>query len=342
VAAAIVSFSRGYLHATLSYSSSASCFPIFPTIAVCTFLVAACLILPNLAIIGLKQRTPVGSLGIAFTIVLGLGIPPALGRCDLVHLSLNGIGILMFALALLTSLPVRRLYYPLLYAYVLLFPSSELTGMLWLGYAPMSLTALKTRISEAKVDHRDQMAEQQEFQVRNHRVYGKPRYFPPDLLALLRYPKVGTPLGATEDIDRFLKVTDRVIPEYWPNPASTVNVWAPADVKRKLSDLSAMDVILVPKDVYLVDNFLTIPVNPDLTLQGGLDPALQRKTAVRVLSQINMFPVWLPKPRNTPFYPEVQIMEEIAKHYLPVGKFRYYLIASKRSNSASSPVKVQP
>ena len=218
VAAAIVSFSRGYLHAALSYSSSASCFPIFPTVAVCTFLVAACLILPNLAIIGLKQRTPVGSLGIAFTVVLGLGIPPALGRCDLVHLCLNGIGILMFALALLTSLPVRRFYYPLLYAYVLLFPSSELTGMLWLGYGPMSLNALKRRISDARVDHRDQTAEQKEFQERNHRVYGKPRYFPPDLLALLRYPKVGTPLGATEDIDRFLKVTDRVIPEYWPAP----------------------------------------------------------------------------------------------------------------------------
>ena len=122
---------------------------------------------------------------------------------------------------------------------------------------------------------------------------------------------------------------------------STVNVWAPADVERKLSDLSAMDVILVPKDVYLVDNFLTIPVNSDLTLQGGLDPALQRKTAVRVLSQVNMFPVWLPKPRNQPFYPEVQIMATIAKQYVPVGQFRYFAIARKRSNSVNPPVKVE-
>jgi hypothetical protein len=341
VAAAIFSFSPGYLHAARSYSSSASCFPIFPTAAVCTFLFAACLILPNLAIIGLKERTPMGSLAIALTIALGLGIPPALGRCDLVHLCLNGIGILVFALALVTSLPAKRFYYPLLYAYVLLFPSAGLVGMLWLGYGPMSLNALKRRISDSRVDHRDQTAEQKEIQERNHRVFGKPQYFPPDLLELLRYTKVGTPLGSTEDIERFLRVTDRFVPEYWPPPGSTVNVWAPADVDRKLSDLSAMDLILVPKDVYLVDNFLTIPVNSDLTLQGGLDPVVQRKTAVRILSLVNMFPVWLPKPRSEPFYPEVQIMETISKQYVPVGHFRYFTIARKRSNSANPPVKVE-
>jgi hypothetical protein len=102
-----------------------------------------------------------------------------------------------------------------------------------------------------------------------------------------------------------------------------------------------MDLILVPKEVYLVDNFLTIPINSDLTLQGGLDPVVQRKTAVRILSLVNMFPVWLPKPRSQPYYPEVQIMAVIAKQYVPVGQFRNFVIAGKRSNSVNPPVKVE-
>jgi len=158
------------------------------------------------------------------------------------------------------------------------------------------------------------------------------------LSALLSYDKVGIPFGASEEIDRFLKITDRFIPEYWPTPPFPETA---ADVARKLHDLDGMGVILVPKNVSLVDNFLTIPVNSDLTLQGNLDPAVQRKAAIHVLSIINMSPVWLPKPRNTPFYPEVRIMAEIAKHYLKVGEFRYYLIASKRSNSFNPPVKVE-
>jgi hypothetical protein len=190
------------------------------------------------------------------------------------------------------------------------------------------------------ISHRPHLQDSLDIDPRKRRSYWKPRYFEPDLRELLPYTKVGTPLGATEDIDRFLRATNRFIPEYWPSPGSTVNVWSAADVDRKLSDLRAMDVILVPKSVYLGDNFSMLAVNSDLTVQD-IDQAFLRKKAILVLSKVNMFPVWLPKPRNLPLYPEVQMMAEIAKQYHPVGEFRDYLIAEKRSNSGNPPVKVE-
>ena len=143
-----VAFGRDYLGAIQSYSNAVSNFPIFPTVVVLVVLAAICVILPNLAVLGLRERTPVGSLGLAFTIVLGLGIPPALGRCDLVHICFNGVGVLLFLLALLTTLRNKWLYYALLCAYLLLFPFCELTGMLWLNGA-QSLKTLHTGIFDA-------------------------------------------------------------------------------------------------------------------------------------------------------------------------------------------------
>jgi len=149
------------------------------------------------------------------------------------------------------------------------------------------------------------------------------------MLTLLTYDKVGTPFGGGEEVDRFLKITNRFIPEYWPGSAS--HLGTAADVQRKLRDLDTMGVILVPKDIVLDDNFLAIPVNADLTLKGNPDPVLQRKIAANILTKVNMFPIRLPKAKNTPYYPEVPIMTAVAERYVPVGEFRYYIIAKKRT-----------
>ena len=133
-------------------------------------------------------------------------------------------------------------------------------------------------------------------------------------------------------------MTDRFIPEYWPRASC---IGTAADLARKLRDLDTMGVILVPKYVYLDDNFLSIPVNSDLTLQGTPDPVLQRKAATDILTKVNMFPIWLPKARNSPFYYEVRIMADVRKHYIPVGEFRYYLIARKRADLGQLPAGVE-
>jgi hypothetical protein len=373
-AIALIAFGRDYLDSVRAYSSSVACFPIFPTVFVLLFLTAICVILSNLAIVGLRQQTPLGSLSLAFSIVLGLGIPPALGRCSLVYICLNGVGVLMFSLALLTTLRSKRFFYPLLCAYLLLFPLCNLAEHLWLGYARSSITALDTGILDilnadavtisfvrpddfapkaivprskdgdqpfivtktttklagcmvVTVSHRSRLTSWLDLGERKRRTYAKPRYFSSDLLTLLTYDKLGTPFGGSEEIDRFLKMTDRYIPEYWP--ASASHFGTVADVQRKIRDLDGMDVILVPQGIWLDDNFFGLKVNSNFTLPIP-DPVLQRKMAAHILTEVNMFPIWLPKAKNIPYYPEVQIMAAVAEHYVPIGEFRDYIIAKRR------------
>jgi len=147
--------------------------------------------------------------------------------------------------------------------------------------------------------------------------------------ALLQYEKIGIPFGASEDVSRFLKITDRFVPEYWPGSFSYLGTGA--DIARKLHDLETMNVILVPRELCLVDNFLSIEVTPDLRSPAGVDPVIHRRTAAQVLTTVTLFPVWLPKARHAPLLAEVQIMAEIARNYSPRGQFRDFIIAAKRN-----------
>jgi hypothetical protein len=158
-------------------------------------------------------------------------------------------------------------------------------------------------------------------------LYSKPKSFSPDLAALLRYEKVGIPLGASEDIRRFLKSTGRFVPEYWPWVSSYLGT--EADIDRKLRDLERMNVILVPREVFLVDNFMTIAVAPDLRSPAHVDPIIHRANAEHILTPLTFFPVRLPMARNTPVLPEVRILADIAKNYSARGEFRDFIIAVK-------------
>jgi hypothetical protein len=160
-------------------------------------------------------------------------------------------------------------------------------------------------------------------------LYSKPKSFPSDLSILLRYEKVGIPLGAPEDVRRFLRITGRSVPEYWPWVLAYLGT--EADISRKLHDLEKMDVILVPTEVFLVDNFMTIAVAPDLTSPAKIDPVVHRSNAEHVLTPLTFFPVHLPKARNAPVLPEAQILAEIARHYVVVGQFRNFMIAARAS-----------
>lgn len=99
----LTAFGTAYLDSIRSYSSSVSALPVFPTLTVLVFLAAVFAIVPVFACLGLHLRTPAGSLALGMAIVLGLEVPPALGRCDLMHISWNGAGILLVALAVLTT-----------------------------------------------------------------------------------------------------------------------------------------------------------------------------------------------------------------------------------------------
>jgi hypothetical protein len=334
----LTAFGTAYLDSIRSHSNSVSAFPVFPTLTVLAFLSAVIAIVPAFVCLGLCQPTPAGSLALGMAIALSLEVPPALGRCDLMHISWNGAGMLLVALSALTAVKTTRaMHRMVLCGYLAIFPLSSLTAMMWHSYGEAVLRFLHGNATHA--EHEAVAASLTEptspravpgLVAGIHSPYAKPKHFSPDLQALLRYQKIGLPFGASEEIRRFLKMNGRFAPEYWPETFSYLG--NEADIASKLRDLKTMDVILVPREVYLVDNFMTIPIGPDLRLPTSVDPAVHRATAKHILTTVTLFPVWLPGARKAPLLPEMRIMAEVAKRYRADGQFRDFIIAVKRES----------
>jgi hypothetical protein len=145
-------FGRAYLDSIRQYSNSVSAFPVFPTLTVLAFLGAAVIIVPAFARLGLRQPTPAGSLALGMAIALGLEIPPALGRCDLMHVSWNGAGVLLISLAALTTVGVKMpTYRAAVCGYLLIFPLSSFTAMTWHVYDETLVRFLRGGVAHA--DH---------------------------------------------------------------------------------------------------------------------------------------------------------------------------------------------
>jgi hypothetical protein len=343
-------FGRAYLDSIRSYSSSVSAFPVFPTLTVIAFLAAVFVLVPALAALGLRQPTPAGSVALGMAIVLGMEVPPALGRSDLMHISWNGAGVLLVSFAALTTVNTSRFVYrAVVCGYLVVFPVSSLAAMTWHSYGEAVLRFL--HVGAAHSDHGAAATGppttaaaptgHELASIPAHFPFTKPKHFSPDLEDLLRYEKIGLPFGANEEIRRYLKITGRFVPEYWPETFTYLG--SDADIASKLRDLQTMDVILVPREVYLVDNFMTIPVSTDLHYPVVVDPALHRATAEHILTTVTLFPVWLPKARNAPLLPEMRIMAEIAKYYTPSGQFRDFVIAVRPGRSGrASPLNSRP
>ncbi len=344
IAAGFLLFGRDYLDTITSHSNSAFSFPVFPSVAVVALLAAALLFLPSFVSASLHGNTPADSLLLGAVVALGLGIPAALGRCDLVHISFNGAGILLLSVAALTMIANTRLYRTALCGYVLVFPFATLAGMMGHSYGHVALQFVRQRIlhtsqspppapitDTAQADTAPSITWPPGFSIDglNRAAYSKPKSFSPDLAVLLGYERVGIPLGAPEDVRRFLKITGRFVPEYWPWVLSYLGT--EADISRKLQDLETMPVILVPREVFLVDNFMTVAVTPELQSPTTIDPVLHRENAEHILTPLTFFPVRLPMARNVPVLPEMRILATIARNYRPAGQFRNFIIAVKAS-----------
>ena len=86
---------------------------------------------------------------------------------------------------------------------------------------------------------------------------------------------------------------------------------------------------MIPREIYLVDNFMTITLAPGLEPPRAISPAEHRATAAYVLQTVTLFPAWLPPARNAPLLPDLRVAREIARRYRLHGEFRHYLIAVK-------------
>ena len=221
----------------------------------------------------------------------------ALGRCDLAHVAGNGLGIAVLFLAALSR---TRWFKAGLVAYALVF----------IGYSSVLNYVYTFHIMQRALGLRAAVAADPRATARsgsfNGLYYSKLLPLHPSFNELLSLPGCGIPLGCDEGLERFLKLSNKLVFEYYMSPG--MDVFQPGQLARKLADMEKMKYIVVPCEA------ISRKESHDLSLQARADS--------EYLSQLLLFPVQF-RPKNEPFDAGQEIVREIKKHYTPCGLVGY-------------------
>ena len=306
---AVVAFSANYAEGVFAFGGGANNYPVFPTLAILFLIATSCLVLPHLGVLGVRERNHHGALALGLAVGLGLLIPAAFGRCDQGHVLFNGLGIMILVLALAARLPGRA-GAALVFGSCLLIHGVLGTVVGLQGNAEVR-NVLAVRASLAGFDDRKNAERWRAATGASGRlVYGKLLPLLGNMKKLLDYDRIGTPFYLGEEIDRFIKLSGRYSPEYYSG--MNMQVYTPAAVSRKIRDLSAMSVILIPKD-------------------GESYPVVVDESAASVLSSYLPYPAWLiPQRRRPPYVPGREVMAYIRDHFTVVRKLRKFDIWARR------------
>ena len=316
---AVTGFSRDYLEGILSRTTGGDTFPVFPTMYVLLLTGAACWILPQLGIIGVCERNTKGSLAMAFAVAFGLLIPACLTHCDNGHVYQNELGLFILFPALALQLENKRASRGLVLLYIIICPVIGTFGC-WKFYLPFVQEAWKARHDLTKLEEeglfdpvRNEEAWRMATGTTNGLVYGKLLPLQEGLKGLLRYPKIGIPLGCDERIERFVKLSGHFSPEYYSG--LNMQVFTEAAIERKLSDVRRMDILLVPKIFF--------------ASHDSFKESDYVEYDVKLLRSLLMFPVSL-KSRHPRLNPVMEITADIMANYGVVGEFRDNWILKKQ------------
>jgi hypothetical protein len=225
----------------------------------------------------------------------------------------NGLGVLLFALALGIFLKSRSMILVTGASALIAFVTMEIS--FWSHYDGLVENALKTREAIAANQSQVQVAEWlvqsrlADDHITNRFDWQKRMPFSPDLLELLRYKAIATPVGVTEDIDRFLKVSGRYVPEYFVPPFA--GAFTPTATERRVAFLDNSNVLLVPQS--------------SMVPHGKVDRVAYANSWSRFMSGLFVFPVSL-KVVNEPFIPNAEAIQKLLPHFTVEGQFRDYLV----------------
>jgi len=325
----LVLFSPAYLTTLFSFAGGATNVPVAPTLHIVTLVAAACFIIPNLTVAGLLNKSENAAMTIALTIAMGLLLPAALGRCDVVHVFWNGMGISILLVTLFTRISNVELKWTTFILYLIVF--GECSGLtLYNCYRTEINNALAAKNDFKNISDLNKKALQQsvdrfltEFKCGFH--YGKMLLFDDEYRKLLTYKKIGTPLGATEDCDKFLKLSGRYVVEY--HASRYMQISNNQHIMRKLADLRKMDTILIPAYSF---NFLQSADQPGFSASEG-----------REYTDMMIFPNFL-RQRNKRTLFQAPIVKVIQDQYTIVDHFKDYIILKKKSLVPSRETEVQP
>ncbi len=315
-------YGKDYFKMLFLFGGGAYNFPIFPAPYILIFLACVFYLLPEIGARALEKDRPEAPLHASLLVVLGLFIPSALGRCDPGHVFWSGYGIFLLTAAGLWTPSARgapqtlRRRLACVCGALVFYITLQVTS--WRNGKPEMLYVIQLK-QDMRRDPASFEAPWKEVAERvaadpARRSYGWSKRTPASdwFVALLRYDRVGLPLGSGEDVDRFLKSCGRYIPEFSVAPfGGTFDL---ESLRRKLAALSGMNTILVPR-IYFRN------LRP-------LDPAEYSKSTCELMQSLFLFPVNLSMV-NAPLIPERVVIRRIALDYVLKVKFRDYVVLQR-------------
>jgi len=285
--------------------------PIPPAPYILVLGLAACWTLPLLALRSLRAPAFDRPLAAALTLVLGLILPAALGRCDPGHVFWNGLPLFLVTAALVCSQPFpwrRRIFQwaTLVLMATVLISSSHYKE--WFEDVTNRRAWLQAMTGDNK------SVESVVATRGNYRRFpwSKPMQFSPEAEKLLKYPRIATPLGCSEDWDKFLKLSGRYVMDFSFEGASSEQ-----DLKRKLHALRDERVVMIPLSAIAS----LIPIKEE-----GILPTQN------FLTRLFVFPVRWPL-RNQPFFFNNVVAYVIATQYKKVDEISEYVIMEQAGES---------
>jgi len=304
--AVALSSPREYLGILTSFGDAMS-LPVFPGLAILLLLAGAFFLVPRMALAGLMSRDATGPACLAMSALSGNLIVPALSRCDLGHVFLNGLPLLLLLVAVLARLPDGSWCR---WGLVAIFVVFTLLG----NWIPLFHCGAFFRMAAADRASRASHPMPPLPPASHGFLFSKDDPPQEGLDPLLAYGNLATPLGCSEDIEHFLLLHGRYVTGYNPGNCSDVRMLAQTD--RQWQDVAALRTILVPKD-YL------IPAT-SATEQFAMD--------TRFLRGQLLFPVKLVQ-RHPFFNPDQLLAARIHGQFSVVGEFRDYLVMVNRSRN---------
>lgn len=303
VGVAVLLFPRAYFDSMLSFGKGGASFPIFPTIHIVAFLLAAIWVIPRLGVVAIREEPGVGAFAAGMAVLMGLFILPAMGRCDSGHVYLNGLGLFLLALAAATWVKTGPRLAVLIVFFLIFSVVDQIT--FWDHYQGSIQSAITVRDQLANAHYTADNAPapgQPPPRIHYSKLLPMPEWFD-------QLPKapIGLPVGADEALERYLMLTGRMTQEYHIAPFG--DIFEPSQLDSKYADLAKMKYIYIPKTYVAFGQ-----VNPDdyRTQQASGD--------CEFMSSLMLFPISLPGVHEI-FKPEFPLMHRILAEYQAVQEF---------------------
>jgi hypothetical protein len=294
---------RPYLHMLKSFSQGALNLPVAPYPHILVFLFAVLWLVPRAAGATLRSNSTI-SIRFAACFALGIGLlPPALGRCDPLHVFFNGAGIFVLSLVSIAQMSkgARAVWLASLLALVLweqwvnnrlLLDRTIDTVRLGLVMemspsSRMKLLNIVKHVKPALADRLQPTEDDEEYDL--------------DLPALEHFvgnTPVATPVEVSPIVEDELKRSGHYKPSYF---AFGVDVMSTPQEEQKIQELNQSDWALLPGEAS--DQFLETPANLGI-IQGFAFP--------------------YPMRHPVPYYPGRLFGENIAEYWKPIQTFGPY------------------